>query len=159
MLHTCSTFDLRFSYSLGTVWHDFVSKLVLKKIVYVRGALENLYLANSQTQTLQNEFAVLKQVLAAVFILKGSVWWSDGSPEVRSGMVQLSIFPRGTKCPDFPIFALFQFSSKFESVLGSVKTYIFIYSPYGQKFQPVSGTDDLAAKRIEKLNDSEKKSC
>ena len=29
----------------------------------------------------------------------------------------------------------------------------------GQKFQPVSGTDDLAAKRIEKLNDSEKKSC
>ena len=29
----------------------------------------------------------------------------------------------------------------------------------GQKFQPVSRTDDLAAKRIEKLNDSEKKSC
>ena len=33
---------------------------------------------------------------------------------------------------------------------------------FGQKFQKVekmSGTDDLAAKRIEKLNDSEKKSC
>ena len=29
----------------------------------------------------------------------------------------------------------------------------------GQKFRPVSGTDALAAKRIEKLNDSEKKSC
>ena len=40
--HTCSTLDLRFSYSLGTVWHDFVSKLVLNKIIYVRGALEKV---------------------------------------------------------------------------------------------------------------------
>ena len=30
---------------------------------------------------------------------------------------------------------------------------------FGQKFQPVSVTDALAANRIEKLNDSEKKSC
>ena len=40
---TCSTLDLRFSYSLGTVWHDFVSKLVLNKIIYVRGALKKVW--------------------------------------------------------------------------------------------------------------------
>ena len=56
-------------------------------------------------------------------------------------------------------------ASTWNSAFVEVKDLILIYYSYnmvikmGQKFQPVSGTDALAAKRIEKLNDSEKKSC